>query len=54
MTIDDLIEDYKRKVEQISKLLAEGGDITRINRLDAKSGCYQTFITELERLRKEI
>ena len=49
----ELIEDYKRKLENAIKVLGGGvfmPNSETIIRVKAKASCYRTFITELERV----
>lgn len=46
--IEQLIEDYKRKIKAVEWLV--GGDRIEGARLVTKASCYRTFITELERV----
>ena len=48
--MNELIEDYKRKLKIINAELAKGGNDLTINRLGTKASCYRTFITELTKL----
>ena len=50
--MNELLEDYKRRLETITKAIADlpsnCPDKPDYIRLKAKQGCYKTFITELE------
>ena len=47
--MEDLLEDYKRRLKIIMGEIKKGGNDLTLNRLGTKSSCYRTFITELER-----
>jgi len=49
--IQQLIDDYKRRLKSIMTEIHKGGNDLTINRLSVKGSCYRTFITELERLK---
>lgn len=48
--IEQLIEDYKRRIKTIKDEIAKGDNDITITRLGTKMSCYNTFVTELERL----
>lgn len=50
--IDQLIEDYKRRLVSIKQLIKDNVGKMNCQRLEAKASCYRTFITELERINK--
>jgi hypothetical protein len=55
----ELIEDYKRRLASITEMIeleeksGENANIQTLERLKTKRGCYNTIITELERLGKK-
>ena len=53
MTIDDLIDEYKRKTIQIKALLKDGGDAVKLARLKSKLSCYKEFLRDLKGLNCE-
>lgn len=53
MTIDDLIDEYKRKTIQIKALLKNGGDAVNLAKLTAKLNCYKEFLRDLKGLNHE-
>lgn len=53
MKLDQLIEDYKRRLEAMRELIKENQGKMAQGRLQAKAGCYRTFISELEKVKQE-
>lgn len=51
--IEQLIEDYKRRLKTVMVEIKKGGNDLTINRLSTKGSCYRTFITELEKIKQE-
>lgn len=49
--IEQLIEDYKRKLKAVYTELGKGGNDLTINRLGTKASCYRTFLTELKKIK---
>lgn len=49
--IDQLIEDYNRKISTLKNEINKGGDDYTMSRLSTKASCFRTFIVELERLK---
>jgi hypothetical protein len=48
--MNELIEDYQRKIKSINELLQnESNDEETIKRLKIKVGCYRGFLTDLKR-----
>jgi hypothetical protein len=48
--MNELIEDYQRKINTINKLLKDSSNSEEtINRLKIKVGCYRSFLTDLKR-----
>ena len=51
--IEQLIEDYKRRLDALKDVFASGEvSVTDIKRLNEKFFNYKTFISELEKLLK--
>ncbi|MFA5366310.1 MAG: hypothetical protein WC333_00105 [Dehalococcoidia bacterium] len=56
----ELIDDYRRKLRLISKMLdneegsGKNANLLTLERLKTKKGCYNATLTELERLEKKI
>lgn len=53
--IETLIEDYKRRLETVNKMIQENENsmaysANTAQRLIIKQGCYRTFIAELTRI----
>lgn len=48
--IEQLIEDYHRRLTTIKKEIADNHGKMKTQRLSAKVSCYRAFITELERV----
>ncbi|BAV39171.1 hypothetical protein BPT24_048 [Tenacibaculum phage pT24] len=53
MTVEQLIEDYERRIENCNKLLDSTDSNSQKNRLETKKSCYKTFISELKRIKDE-
>lgn len=51
--MEQLLEDYKRRLKTIREEISKNVGKMKISRLQAKAGCYRTFITELERAIKQ-
>lgn len=51
--IEQLIEDYDRRLKSILILIYKGGDDLSLNRLATKASCYRTFIAELTRIKND-
>lgn len=49
--IEELIEDYKRKLLTAENMLQETNLLNNKERLRTKASCYRTFIAELERVK---
>lgn len=52
MKIEQLIEDYKRRIETLQKMLDKKTDkdsVLERTRLTTKLGCYRTFVAGLQR-----
>tara|TARA_R110000751_G_scaffold221017_3_gene323601 strand:- start:875 stop:1141 length:267 start_codon:yes stop_codon:yes gene_type:complete len=48
--MNELIEDYQRKVNSVNELLNDDCNSEEtINRLKIKVGCYRAFLTDLKR-----
>tara|TARA_R110001632_G_scaffold13447_2_gene46204 strand:+ start:289 stop:570 length:282 start_codon:yes stop_codon:yes gene_type:complete len=48
--MNELIEDYQRKINSVNELLKnKDNDKETINRLKIKVGCYRSFLTDLNR-----
>lgn len=48
--MNELIEDYQRKIKSVNELLQnESNDVETIKRLKTKVGCYRGFLTDLKR-----
>jgi|TARA_R110000824_G_scaffold394396_1_gene594170 hypothetical protein len=47
--MEQLIEDYGRRLKTVIEEIAKGGNDLTINRLGTKASCYRTFISELNR-----
>lgn len=47
--MDDLLNDYKRRLKTIMLEIRKGGNDLTLNRLGTKASCYRTIIAELER-----
>ena len=48
--MDELIEDYQRKINTINELLKYSSNSEEtISRLKIKAGCYRSFLTDLKR-----
>jgi len=49
--MNELIEDYQRKINSVNELLKDKDDYDdeTINRLKIKVGCYRAFLTDLKR-----
>ena len=47
--MEELINDYERKIKAINELLEQQNDIIAIKRLKIKRGCYRSFIFDLKR-----
>ena len=48
--MNELIEDYQRKINTINKLLKDSSNSEEtINRLKIKVGCYRSFLTDINR-----
>jgi hypothetical protein len=56
----ELIDDYRRRLRTISTMLdneeesGKNADLLTLERLKTKKGCFNTILTELERLEKKI
>jgi hypothetical protein len=50
--IEQLREDYKRKVETMNIMIKNATDEETIYRLSTKRSCYRTFISELEKIKE--
>jgi len=47
--MNELIEDYQRKINSVNELLKnKDNDEETINRLKIKVGCYRSFLTDLK------
>jgi hypothetical protein len=53
-TIEQLIEDYQRRLKTIMLEIEKGGNDFTIIRLSTKASCYREFIAELERAKKSL
>lgn len=57
MTVKELIEDYKRRINTVNNMLNEITVIKteeqkdKIERLRIKRGCFNTFISELQKIK---
>lgn len=47
--MEELINDYERKIKAVNELLEQQNDIVAIKRLETKRGCYRAFIVDLKR-----
>ena len=48
--MNELIEDYQRKINTINELLKDSSNSEEtISRLKTKAGCYRSFLTDLKR-----
>jgi hypothetical protein len=47
--MEELINDYERKIKAVNELLEQQSDIVAIKRLETKRGCYRAFIVDLKR-----
>lgn len=47
--MEDLINDYERKIKAVNELLEQQNDIVAIKRLETKRECYRAFIVDLKR-----
>ncbi len=48
--MNELIEDYQRKINNINELLKDSSNSEEtITRLKIKVGCYRSFLTDLNR-----
>ena len=52
MTLKQLIEDYKRRIDTVNILITKAKDEETVKRLIIKRGCFRTFLTELKRIKK--
>lgn len=52
--IEQLIDDYKRRLKTVMTEIRKGGNDLTINRLSTKASCYRTFIVELERAKESL
>ena len=51
--MEELIEDYERKVKSINQLLGDkNNDYETTKRLKIKLGCYRSFLVDLNRVLK--
>lgn len=52
---EQLIEDYRKKVRELSEMIdkCHSWEIEKQNRLEMKRGCFNSFITDIERLGNE-
>lgn len=63
MTIEQLVEDYDRRIKSIDKMIEENEYMIKMTvfaqcrpyfdkraRLETKKGCYRSFIAELQRV----
>ncbi len=50
--IEQLLEDYKRRLMTIKKEISDNHGKMKTQRMEAKASCYRTMITELERILK--
>lgn len=50
MTIEQLIEDYKRRLDTVQTMLEnkDYSSITQAKRIETKANCYRTFLSELK------
>jgi hypothetical protein len=51
--IEQLLEDYKRRLHTVNQMIADTVFFVTPHRLQTKASCYRTIITELERILKE-
>jgi hypothetical protein len=51
MNIEQLIEDYIKRLKTLKNM--KGLDMIADTRLRTKESCYRTFISELEKVKKE-
>jgi len=47
--MEELKEDYERRLKTVMEAIAKGGNDLTIMRLGTKASCYRTFISELEK-----
>ena len=48
--MNELIEDYQRKINSVNELLKnKDNSMETLNRLNIKVGCYRAFLTDLKR-----
>jgi len=52
--IEQLIEDYKRRLKTAENMLKNWELPNKKERLETKASCYRTFITELERAKASL
>ena len=52
--IEQLIEDYQRRLKTVMTEIQKGGNDLPIIRLSTKGSCYRTFIAELERAKDSL
>lgn len=46
--MEELIQDYKRRLKTVMEEIEKGGSDILLTRLGTKASCYRTFIAELE------
>jgi hypothetical protein len=51
MTVELLIEDYKRRLKTITEEISKNIGKMKCSRLEVKASCYRTFISELNRIK---
>jgi len=52
MSVDDLIENYNRKIELLNEfIIQEKGKMSEV-RLISKRSCYRSFVKELKEIKK--
>ena len=47
--MEQLIEDYERRLKTLRSMLLTCNDPTTAERLKVKAGCYRSFLTDLKR-----
>ena len=49
--LDNLIEQYKRRLLTLKELISENVGKMKCSRLETKANCYRTIISELQKLK---
>lgn len=52
--LQELYEDYRRRLSSVDQILEDAEDPEQVIRLRTKEGCYRAFLSELQRLKKEL